>query len=57
MEKSDIGDKLATLADIDAKDFNELCQIMRKTFDLCPKCREDFKRFMEKCTIQLRLRR
>ena len=21
--------------------------VMRKTFDLCPECREDFKRFME----------
>ena len=24
--------------------------VKRKTFDLCPKCREDFKRFMEECT-------
>lgn len=24
--------------------------VMKKTFDLCPKCREDFKRFMEECT-------
>lgn len=41
---------LEYMTDVIGVHIIEDISVKRKTFDLCPKCREDFKRFMEECT-------